>query len=483
MFEIPENRTAMMAELKRMERKQRQEASTTNNIITTPTNEKRTAYRSYVKLGRFSTQAQWDTGAEVSVIAKSLALKSGLPIKTVGHNPMTLTFPDGTKQKTSGIIEQAKLKIGDVMTSVDIHVVEMPTHKENFLIGSNWFNKYSANVLLNDRRVEFKVNGRKYTIKIVLTENVKAPSQVGYIGWERTTEPNEERTPPPQYEGNQQNDEIISIGSSTPQWSDDESDDGMGFNELREVFSEIREIVRPTPRPEINIERIERIANQEEPRIGTAKDLKQRIAEWEQKLEDFKQILHSVPDEEEFVEEDLNLHQIQQFIKGEESEDEGELDETPANYLASAFRGEYGIEEYMDDAERDQYYDFYNIIGDEAYRSEIDQAVKTIIEEFDDVVSKGPHDIGNCITIEHAIRLNNENPHWCKNRRRQPREVKWIEEQIKEMVNNGVIEPANSEYAHNSQKGWSWRRNGLTVHKLCTPQSKNNNRPLSAPKD
>src|SRR5687768_4785691 len=116
-----------------------------------------------------------------------------------------------------GIIEQAKLKIRDDMIPVDIHVVEMPIHKENFLIGSNWFNKYSANVLLNNRRVDFKVNGRKYTIKIVLTGNVKASSQVEYIGWEEILEPNfnEEDTPSLQYKKNQNDNEIISIGSST----------------------------------------------------------------------------------------------------------------------------------------------------------------------------------------------------------------------------------------------------------------------------
>ncbi len=33
-----------------------------------------------------------------------------------------------------------------------------------------------------------------------------------------------------------------------------------------------------------------------------------------------------------------------------------------------------------------------------------------ILTEYDDVVSKGSHNIGNCKLIKHDIRLNNERP-------------------------------------------------------------------------
>ncbi len=39
---------------------------------------------------------------------------------------------------------------------------------------------------------------------------------------------------------------------------------------------------------------------------------------------------------------------------------------------------------------------------------EVEQALKIILEEFDDVVSWGAHDIGNCRIIEHVIRLLNK---------------------------------------------------------------------------
>src|SRR6266498_1695774 len=37
--------------------------------------------------------------------------------------------------------------------------------------------------------------------------------------------------------------------------------------------------------------------------------------------------------------------------------------------------------------------------------TEVEQALKIILEDYDDVVSRRAHDIGNCQTIEHVIRL------------------------------------------------------------------------------
>ncbi len=48
----------------------------------------------------------------------------------------------------------------------------------------------------------------------------------------------------------------------------------------------------------------------------------------------------------------------------------------------------------------------FEITGTEG--TEVEQALKIILEEYDDVVSRGVHDIENCQTIEHAIRLLNE---------------------------------------------------------------------------
>jgi len=42
--------------------------------------------------------------------------------------------------------------------------------------------------------------------------------------------------------------------------------------------------------------------------------------------------------------------------------------------------------------------------------TEVEKALKIILDEYDDVVFRGAHDIGNYRTIEHAIRLLDEIP-------------------------------------------------------------------------
>ena len=62
--------------------------------------------------------------------------------------------------------------------------------------------------------------------------------------------------------------------------------------------------------------------------------------------------------------------------------------------------------------------------------TEVEQTLKIILEEYDDVVSQEAHDIGNCRTIEHAIRLMDETPVVGKQGHRSPREHEWIEKQV-----------------------------------------------------
>ena len=45
----------------------------------------------------------------------------------------------------------------------------------------------------------------------------------------------------------------------------------------------------------------------------------------------------------------------------------------------------------------------FKITGTEG--TKVEQVLKTILEEYNDVVSREAHNIGNCQTIEHFIRL------------------------------------------------------------------------------
>src|SRR6266540_3646466 len=75
--------------------------------------------------------------------------------------------------------------------------------------------------------------------------------------------------------------------------------------------------------------------------------------------------------------------------------------------------------------------------------------LQKILQEYYDIVSKGAHDIGNCTSVEHAIRLVSEVPVVGKMGYYTPKEHKWIDKQIEIMLKNGVIEESSSPYAFN----------------------------------
>jgi len=74
---------------------------------------------------------------------------------------------DGQKSLTLGIVENAQLKIMDALVPINIHIVD--STKEEFLIGSNWFSKYKADLILTENKLKFEAQKRKFKIKIIKT--------------------------------------------------------------------------------------------------------------------------------------------------------------------------------------------------------------------------------------------------------------------------------------------------------------------------
>src|SRR6266498_602369 len=91
----------------------------------------------------------------------------------------------------------------------------------------------------------------------------------------------------------------------------------------------------------------------------------------------------------------------------------------------------------------------YELIGEEVMDTHVKEMLNKILTEYDDVVSKGPHDIGNCKLVKHDIRLTDERPIKRKQLLKSAKENEWIKGQIDEMLKNGVIEPSTSPYAFN----------------------------------
>ncbi len=78
--------------------------------------------------------------------------------------------------------------------------------------------------------------------------------------------------------------------------------------------------------------------------------------------------------------------------------------------------------EWMENDKYSQEAKLYELIGEEVMDSHIKEMFDEILNEYDDVVSKGPHDIGNCKLVKHDIRLNDKRPIKCKQSSRSAKE-------------------------------------------------------------
>jgi len=91
---------------------------------------------------------------QISVYTKSLAVKLGLKwIKPTETTNMIIV--NSQKSPTLGIVENVQLKIMDALVPINIYIID--STKEELLIGSNWFSKYKADLILTENRLKFEV--------------------------------------------------------------------------------------------------------------------------------------------------------------------------------------------------------------------------------------------------------------------------------------------------------------------------------------
>src|SRR6266542_1465857 len=159
LVQLPKYRESLQQYLAVVERKNQRKVK---NV----TLEEKPVYRSYVKLGRHSLQAQWDTEAQISVCTKPLAVKLGLKWVKL-EKELNMVTIDEKKSPSIGIVKNAGLKILDIRVSINIHIVD--STKEELLLGSNWFAKYKADLILSENLLKFQAEGKKFQVKIVNT--------------------------------------------------------------------------------------------------------------------------------------------------------------------------------------------------------------------------------------------------------------------------------------------------------------------------
>src|SRR6266545_7795977 len=98
---------------------------------------------------------------------------------------------------------------------------------------------------------------------------------------------------------------------------------------------------------------------------------------------------------------------VERFL-GHQIEELPEDEINPAVYL-TYLEGD-SLLEWMENDKYNQETKLYELIGEEVMDTHVKKMLDEILNEYDDVVSKGSHDIGNCKLVKHDIRLNDERP-------------------------------------------------------------------------
>src|SRR6266498_1586628 len=383
---------------------------------------KHPAARIYGKIGRTECQLVIDTGAEVSVCTKQMA--DLLKLKPKPDKTMTVIAIDGIKQKSLGSAGLVTVKVMDQPTQVEMQIVQ--SKDQVVILVMDWIQKYKAVSDMNEEQITFRVDGRKFTIKLV--PDVKPQNKVHYY----TTSESED---------------IIDLTLT----EDDITEAMDGDNESHPII----------------VESEKKNTSSDEDTILISSQLKGKflddaIASYKAKCRQYieqrkaeRLATYLKQQAKDIVKRSLG-HQIEELPEDEVN---------PAVYL-TYLRGN-SLLEWMKNDKYNQEAKLYELIDEEVMDTHIKEILDEILTEFDDVVSKGPHDIGNCTQVKHDIRLNDEKPIKRKQSPRSAKENEWIKGQIDEMLKNGVIEPSTSPYAFNIVIVGKKDRAGEGMDRMC----------------
>src|SRR5688572_33354289 len=80
----------------------------------------------------------------------------------------------------------------------------------------------------------------------------------------------------------------------------------------------------------------------------------------------------------------------------------------------------------------------------EAYSEYEKNVLQSLLDEYKDIVSTGPMDVGNTDLVQHEIHTTDDVPVRVYGRRKSPAENKYINEEVDKMLKTGIIEPSKS---------------------------------------
>ncbi len=89
---------------------------------------------------------------------------------------MSVVAIDGIKQKSLGSAGLVTVKVMDQPIQVEMQIVQ--SKDQVTILTMDWIQKYKAVIDMNEKRITFRVNGRKFTTKLV--PDIKPQNKVHY---------------------------------------------------------------------------------------------------------------------------------------------------------------------------------------------------------------------------------------------------------------------------------------------------------------
>ncbi len=116
------------------------------------------AVRTSVRIKGTPMKAVLDTGANVSIVTlpvvKKLRLTMGMP------DGSKIIAVDQTKKNVIGIVRDAPLSIQDARVPINLLVIEAP--EDNLLLGTDWMDRYQADLSFHKRELRFRCKGQDF---------------------------------------------------------------------------------------------------------------------------------------------------------------------------------------------------------------------------------------------------------------------------------------------------------------------------------
>ncbi len=122
-----------------------------------------TPIKVYTRIKGNTILAILDTGACMSVVTKPLAVALGLRWKL--SNRTDVIAVDGKSQAAVGVVDNIPVVIAEAQTFIPLQVINLAS--KILLLGTDWLDKYKADVLSSIRKLRFVFQGKTIEVDVI----------------------------------------------------------------------------------------------------------------------------------------------------------------------------------------------------------------------------------------------------------------------------------------------------------------------------